>query len=118
MTRALAVAVFASNWLSWRRIPALENATSFVVSTAILCAVTAILITVALVVHSPPRWLWFGALAATVAQMLEVLIPPAGAGSEWEYVGAIFAMACAALVFVAAIGAFVVSFDRASASHG
>ena len=111
-TRVFAVAIFASNWLAWAGIPALENAIGFSLIRAILCGVTVALIAIALIVHSRPRWLWIGALAAAAAQVVEALIPQPGATSEWEYVGSIFALGCAALVSIAAIGAFVVSFDR------
>jgi hypothetical protein len=118
MARALAVAVFASNWGAWEGIPVLEKVTSYRVSTAVLCAVTVAIALVGLVVCSHPRWPWLVVIAGSAVQAVQAAVPTSEVGGNWGYIPVIAAMAGSALVSLVAIGAFVATFTRHPAPHG
>lgn len=112
MLRALAVAVFALNWLVWEGVPARENATSFAISTAILCAIIVTFAIVGLVVWSPPRWPWLVVIVGSAVQAVQAAFPTSEVDGDWGYIPAIAAMAGSASVSLVAIGTFVATFTR------
>ena len=108
----LAVAIFASNWLAWAGIPALENATNFSVGSAVLCGVTVTFAIGGLVVCSPPRWPWLVVIVGSAVQAVQAAFPTSEVDGDWGYIPAIAAMAGSASVSLVAIGMFVATFTR------